>query len=108
MQREKRIHPRIEVGWSVTMMTTEVDIDGEIENISAGGAYIRCGMLLFENDVFVLGIWDLIPGQPRLLWGFVSLPSLKKTANSLLMYSQSILSQNTINKVPRSSFPRQS
>ena len=41
------------------MMTTEVDIDGEIENISAGGAYIRCGILLFENDVFVLGIWDL-------------------------------------------------
>ena len=59
MQREKRIHPRIEVGWPVTMMTAEVDIDGEIENISAGGAYIRCGMLLLENDVFVLGIWDL-------------------------------------------------
>jgi hypothetical protein len=35
MQREKRIHPRIEVGWPVTMMTAEVDIDGEIENISA-------------------------------------------------------------------------
>ena len=65
MQREKRIDPRIEVGWPVTMMTAEVDIDGEIENISAGGAYIRCGMLLLENDVFVMGIWDL-EGEP--LW----------------------------------------
>jgi hypothetical protein len=47
------------------MMTTEVDIDGKIENISAGGAYIRCRMLLFENDVFLMGIWDL-EGEP--LW----------------------------------------
>jgi hypothetical protein len=46
-------------------MTAEVDIDGEIENISAGGAYIRCRLLLFDNDVFVAGIWDL-GGEP--LW----------------------------------------
>ena len=59
MQREKRKHPRIEVVYPVTMMTAEVDIDGETENISAGGAYIRCRMQLFENDVFVVGIWDL-------------------------------------------------
>ncbi|NIQ89081.1 MAG: PilZ domain-containing protein [Deltaproteobacteria bacterium] len=65
MQREKRKHPRIEVGCPVTIMTTEVDIDGEIENISAGGAYIRCRMLLFENDIFLMGIWDL-EGEP--LW----------------------------------------
>ena len=65
MQREKRKHPRIEVGYPVTIMTPEVDIDGEIENISAGGAYIRCRMLLFENDILVVGIWEL-GGEP--LW----------------------------------------
>ena len=65
MQREKRKHPRIDVEWPVTMMTAEVDIDGEIENISADGAYIRCRMLLLENDIFVMGIWDL-DGKP--LW----------------------------------------
>ena len=46
-------------------MIAEVDIDGEIENISTDGAYIRCQMLLLENDVFVMGIWDL-DGKP--LW----------------------------------------
>ena len=58
------------MGWPVTMMTTEVDIDGEIENISADGAHIHCRMLLFENDVFVTGIWDL-DGEPLGIGGEV-------------------------------------
>ena len=78
MQGEKRKHPRIEVGCPATMMTTEVDIDSEIENIIAGGAYIRCSMLLFENDVLVVGIWDL-GGEPlwigaEVVWTNVTLP----------------------------------
>jgi len=38
------------------MMTPEGDMDGTIENISAGGAYIRCGTLLSKNDLFILAI----------------------------------------------------
>ena len=59
MQREKRKHPRIEVGYPVTIMTPEVDIDGEIENISAGGAYIRAGCYYSRMTFlwWVFGIW---------------------------------------------------
>jgi Tfp pilus assembly protein PilZ len=36
------------------MMTPEGDMDGFIENVSAGGAYIRCGTLLVQHDLFLL------------------------------------------------------
>jgi hypothetical protein len=52
----RRKHPRVEVQWPVTMMTPEGDMDGTIVNISAGGAYIRCGTLLSKNDLFILAI----------------------------------------------------
>jgi hypothetical protein len=52
----QRKYPRVEVQWPVTMMTPEGDMDGTIENISAGGAYIRCGTLLSKNDLFILAI----------------------------------------------------
>jgi len=38
------------------MVTPEGDIDGIIENISAGGAYIRCGTPLLQKDLFILSI----------------------------------------------------
>jgi hypothetical protein len=53
---KQREHPRIDVTWPVTMMTPEGEMDGTIENISAGGAYIRCGTLLSKNDLFILAI----------------------------------------------------
>ena len=56
---EKRAHPRIQVRWPVVLMTTEGALDGVIENISAGGAYINCGRLLFRNDLLILGILGL-------------------------------------------------
>ncbi len=81
MQKEKRKHPRIEVGWPVTMMTTEGNIkspsrldlkaakrrpfDGKIENISADGAYIRCETQLFQNALFLMGISGL---ERKPLW----------------------------------------
>jgi hypothetical protein len=52
----QRKHPRVEVQWPVTMMTPEGDMDGTIENVSAGGAYIRCGTLLTKNDLFIFAI----------------------------------------------------
>lgn len=53
---QQREHPRVEVSWPVTMVTPEGDMDGTIENISAGGAYIRCGTLLSKKDLFILAI----------------------------------------------------
>jgi len=53
---QRRAHPRVEVRWPVTMMTPEGDMDGTIENISAGGAYIRCGTPLIKKDLFILSI----------------------------------------------------
>jgi hypothetical protein len=53
---QRRKCRRVEVKWPVTMMTPEGDMDGTIENISAGGAYIRCGTLLTQNDLFILAI----------------------------------------------------
>ena len=53
---QRRANPRVDVKWPVTMMTPEGDMDGTIENISAGGAYIRCGTPLFKKDLFILAI----------------------------------------------------
>ena len=53
---QRRKSRRVEVQWPVTMMTPEGDMDGTIENVSAGGAYIRCGTLLSKNDLFILAI----------------------------------------------------
>jgi len=53
---QRRNHRRVDVEWPVIMMTPEGDMDGTIENISAGGAYIRCGTLLSKNDLFILAI----------------------------------------------------
>ena len=53
---QRRKHVRVQVQWPVRMMTPEGDMDGTIENISAGGAYVRCGTLLTKNDLFILVI----------------------------------------------------
>ena len=53
---KKRKHPRIVVRWPVTMLTPEGEMKGNIENISAGGAYIRCKTLLSKKDHVTLSI----------------------------------------------------
>ena len=53
---QKRVHPRSEVEWPVIMMTPEGDLNGTIENISLGGAYIRCETMLIKNDLFLICI----------------------------------------------------
>lgn len=53
---EQRKHPRVEVRWPVTMETPEGKLVGKTENISCGGAYIRCSMLLSKNDFLTMTI----------------------------------------------------
>ena len=40
---QRREHPRVPVSWPVTMVTPEGDIDGIIENISAGEPIFAAG-----------------------------------------------------------------
>jgi PilZ domain len=39
---EKRRYPRAEVNWPVTILTASGPIEGEVRNISPGGAFISC------------------------------------------------------------------
>lgn len=41
-QKESRKHPRAKVVWPVIMENSRNIISGETQDISAGGAYIRC------------------------------------------------------------------
>jgi hypothetical protein len=52
----QRKHPRVDVSWSVIMLTPEGKMVGKTENISCGGAYIRCSTLLCKNDLFTITI----------------------------------------------------
>jgi len=59
---EQRKHPRVEVKWSVMMETPEGKLVGKTENISCGGAYIRCSKVLSKNDFFH---YDYPGSKPR-------------------------------------------
>ncbi len=38
---EKRLHPRIPVNWPAVVVTAHGSIEGEVRNISVGGAFIQ-------------------------------------------------------------------
>jgi hypothetical protein len=42
MQKEKRKHPRIEMGWPITIQTAEGPMEAKLKNLAADGAYIYC------------------------------------------------------------------
>jgi Tfp pilus assembly protein PilZ len=39
---ERRLQPRIEIRWPVTVLTTQTTIEAEIHNVSPSGAFISC------------------------------------------------------------------
>ena len=39
---ERRLQPRIEISWPVTVLTTQTTIEAEIHNVSPSGAFISC------------------------------------------------------------------
>ena len=39
---EKRLQPRVEIRWPVTVITTQAKIEGEMHNVSSSGAFISC------------------------------------------------------------------
>lgn len=42
LERERRRYTRVRVRWPVTMLTASGPMEGEVENISLGGAFICC------------------------------------------------------------------
>ena len=55
-KQEKRIVPRAQVRWPVTMLTSQAKVEGEIENISSKGAFVSCKDLPPLEDGFVMVI----------------------------------------------------
>ena len=54
--RERRLQPRVEVKWPVTMLTSEGAIKGETRDISMQGAFIYCDNPLPLFERFVLSV----------------------------------------------------
>lgn len=53
---ERREHPRTEVSWPVSMITTQGLFEGEIKDVSKGGALIRCAELPITDEPLKLSI----------------------------------------------------
>lgn len=49
---ERRQFPRVEVEWPVTMLTSKGPIEGEVMNVSLGGAFIYCKEQPNTNETF--------------------------------------------------------
>jgi hypothetical protein len=54
--RERRLQPRVEVRWPVTMLTSEGSMQGETRDISMQGAFIYCDKPLPLSERFVLSV----------------------------------------------------
>jgi hypothetical protein len=53
---ERRLQPRVEVKWPVTMLTSEGAMKGETKDISMQGAFIYCDKPLPLSERFVLSV----------------------------------------------------
>ena len=60
-RKERRVHSRVEITWPVKIVTSQGPVQGEIRDISKGGARIRCHDLPMPDETFELRIE--IPGH---------------------------------------------
>jgi hypothetical protein len=49
---QRRKHLRINIAWPVVVITPNGILDGETQNLSLGGASLRCGQVPDLNDSF--------------------------------------------------------
>ena len=56
MDDEKRIYPRTEIKWPVSVITAKGMIQGETKNISLNGAFICSEKTLCPNDLLLLTV----------------------------------------------------
>ncbi len=76
LELEKRRYPRAEVNWPVTMLTASGPIEGEVTNISPGGAFVTCSEQPGLNETFRLVIKVPFGRQYLLATGRVARSSL--------------------------------
>jgi uncharacterized protein (TIGR02266 family) len=78
---DKRQHPRMDINWSVSMETRDGRIDGEIKNISLGGAFICCKKPLPVGQVFPLTMIgpnnEPVAAMAEVAWSNVNVPDEK-------------------------------
>jgi len=55
-KREKRIVPRAEIKWPVTMLSPQLQVKGKIENFSSRGAFVSCKELPPLEEGFLMVI----------------------------------------------------
>jgi len=55
-KQEKRIVPRAEIKWPVTMLSPQLQVEGKIENFSSKGAFVSCKELPPLEEGFLLVI----------------------------------------------------
>jgi Tfp pilus assembly protein PilZ len=52
---ERRLQPRIEIRWPVTVLTARTTIEAEIHNVSPSGAFLWCkDVPLLEGSFFII------------------------------------------------------
>ena len=52
---ERRLQPRVEIRWPVTVLTTQTTIECETHNLSPSGAFLSCkGVLALEGSFFII------------------------------------------------------
>ena len=56
LEADRREHPRAEVSWPVNMITAQGLFEGEIKDISKGGALIQCTELPITDEPLELSI----------------------------------------------------
>jgi len=78
---DKRQHPRVDINWSISMETPDGAIDGEIKNISVGGAFICCKKPLPLRQVFHLTMMgpnnEPVPATAEVVWSNINVPDEK-------------------------------
>jgi Tfp pilus assembly protein PilZ len=55
-KNEKRIVPRAEIKWPVTMLSPQLKVEGKIENFSSKGAFVSCKELPPLEEGFLMVI----------------------------------------------------
>ena len=73
MTAERRLYPRSEFSWPVTIETTELSMHGITKNISTYGAFIYCEKPLTPDETFdmVINIQERgnsFKGKAKVVW----------------------------------------
>jgi len=78
---ERRQQPRVNINWPVSIETSAGTIDGEVKNISVGGAFICCNKPLRLRQVFRLTMIgpdnEPVKATAQVVWSNANVPSEK-------------------------------